>query len=142
MRNFESTLDFILTAFPEWRVRGKGENVWYGRERHWVHVGDDDYYLSLNDNTIGENRDLKGHSTGLAHIAFAVDDIDALVERLLAKGYDLKQDLRKDHPFRKNVYFYEPEGYEIEFVEYLSDVSAEKNRYDDIGTTTVTFADP
>lgn len=30
-------------------------------------------------------------------------------------------------PFRTNVYFVDPAGFEVEFVEYLSDIPAERN---------------
>ncbi|PVZ71636.1 VOC family protein [Pelagibaculum spongiae] len=136
----EDSLDFILTAFPEWKIRAKGKNVWHGVERQWLHVGDDDYYLSLNDNAIGENRNLSGHSPGLAHIAFVVDDIDNIVNRLTQKGYQIRVDMLNSHPFRKIAYFIEPSGFEFEFIEYLSQQPAEKNRYDNIGSTTVSFA--
>ena len=82
----EPTLDFILTAIPEWQVRGQGRMEWHGKPRRWLHVGDDDYYLTLNDDGEGANRDLTGHTSGLAHLAFVVDDLNGVIERLEAKG--------------------------------------------------------
>ena len=76
----EPTLEFIQTAIPEWQVRGQGRMEWHGKPRRWLHVGDDDYFLTLNDDGEGGNRDLTGHATGLAHLAF-VDDLDGVVER-------------------------------------------------------------
>ena len=123
------TLEFLQTAFPDWKIRGRGEMTWYGKPRNWVHVGTDDTYLTLNDNGEGPNRDLAGHAPGLAHLGFTVNDLDALIARLEAKGYiiDIKG---TDHPFRKNVYFVDPAGFQFEFVEYLSDEAAERNLYD------------
>ncbi len=89
VKEIQPTLDFILTAFPEWRVRGEGEMSWYGRSRRWLHVGDEDYYLTLNDDGDEDNRDLAGHSAGLAHLGFVVDDVDSLIKRLTTKGYEI-----------------------------------------------------
>ena len=32
-----------------------------------------------------------------------------------------------DEPHRRNVYFVDPDGMDVEFVEYLSDLPAERN---------------
>ena len=129
-----ATLDFIQTAFPGWKIRGQGEMTWYGKPRRWLHVGDDDYYLTLNDDGEGENRDLSGHAPGLAHLGFVVDDVDGIIERLEAKGYRIDVELA-EHSFRKNVYFVDPAGFQFEFMEYLSDEPGERNRY--VSTATI-----
>ena len=124
-----ATLAFIQTAFPHWRIRGRGEMTWHGKPRHWLHVGDDDFYVTLNDDGEGKNRELTGHAPGLAHLGFVVDDLDAIVERLEAKGYRIDF-WGPEHPYRRNVYFVEPAGFQFEFVQYLSDEPDKKNRYD------------
>ncbi len=127
--DISATLEFIQTAFPDWRVRGQGKMEWHGKPRHWLHVGDDDYYITLNDDGAGAIRDLTGHNPGLAHLGFVVDELDDVIERLEANGY--RVDIEgPDHPFRKNVYFLDPGGIQFEFVQYLSDDPAERNRYD------------
>ena len=127
--DIEATLDFILTAFPHWSVRGQGTMEWHGKPRRWLHVGDDDYYVTLNDDGEGDNRDLTGHQPGLAHLGFVVDDLDGIVGRLEAKGHRIDIE-GPEHPFRKNIYFLDPAGFQFEFVQYLSDVADERNRYD------------
>ncbi|MFQ5562938.1 MAG: VOC family protein [Parvularculaceae bacterium] len=122
------TLDFLKAAFPDWRVRGGGDGDWYGKPRRWVHFGDDDFYVTLNDNGEGAQRDLAGHAPGLAHIGFEVPSVDAVVARLKEAGHEPSQ-WGPDHPYRRNVYFIDGEGLEFEFVEYLSDVPEEKNQY-------------
>ena len=119
-------LDFYQAAFPHWRVRTSGTGDWYGKPRQWLHFGDDYNYLALSDNGEGRNRDLEGHQVGLAHFAFVVDNIDAVVARLTEAGYPQAKG-GADEPFRKNVYFIDPAGFEVEFVQYLSDVPAERN---------------
>ncbi|PCJ72167.1 MAG: glyoxalase [Rhodobiaceae bacterium] len=140
VKNIDVTRAFLLSAFPQWRVRGGGRNTWSGRERNWCHVGDDDYYITLNDNAEGENRDLSGHAPGLAHIGFSVDDSDAIKDRLIKAGYEVRT-YGADHPYRKTVYFIDPEGFEFEFMEYLSDVPTEKNQYGG-ETSTITRPEP
>ncbi|MEM7299893.1 MAG: VOC family protein [Pseudomonadota bacterium] len=125
----EPTLNFLTTAFPDWGVRGGGEADWYGTKRNWVHVGNDDSYFTLNDRGTGVQRHLQGNSAGLAHIAFEVDDLDGLVQRMTDAGFEPRV-FGDEHPFRKNVYYIDPDGLEFEFVEYLSDDPAEKNMYD------------
>ena len=126
--DIDATLNFIQTAFPDWKVRGKGENEWYGKQRHWLHVGTDDYYLTLNDGGGGNNRDLKGHAPGLAHIGFCVEDVDDISARLQNKGYEIAT-IGADHPYRKTIYFIDPAGFEFEFIQYLSLVLEERNMY-------------
>lgn len=119
-------LRFYEAAFPHWQVRASGESEWYGKPRNWLHFGDDYQYLALSDNGEGENRDLAGHQIGLAHFAFTVDNIEAVVNRLAAAGFPRAKG-GADEPFRKNVYFYDPAGFEVEFVEYLSDLPTQRN---------------
>ncbi len=128
VKDISATLDFIQTAFPDWKIRGRGEMTWHGKPRRWLHVGDDDYYLTLNDDGEGENRDLSGHTPGLAHLGFVIDDVDSVIERLEAKGFEIDIE-GAEHPFRKTVYFVDPAGFQFEFMQYLSDVPEEKNLY-------------
>ena len=65
---------------------------------------------------------------GLAHVGIEVDDSDAVAERLKAKGYPVST-IGADHPYRKTVYFFDPAGFEFEFIQYLSDKPAERNLY-------------
>lgn len=126
VNDIESTLAFYQAAFPHWRVRDSGESEWYGQKRRWLHFGDDYQYLTFNDDGVGDNRDLSGHQPGLAHFAFATNNIAAVIERLTAAGFPVDKD-GADEPFRKNAYFIDPAGFEVEFVQYLSDLPQERN---------------
>ena len=121
-----ASLSFYLAAFPHWRIRDSGDGVWFGVARKWLHFGDDHQYLALNDDGDGENRDLAGHTPGLAHFAFVTANIDAVVERLADAGFSVAKE-GADEPYRKNVYFVDPAGFEVEFVEYLSDQPEQRN---------------
>ncbi|QDP00397.1 VOC family protein [Thalassotalea sp. PS06] len=118
VKDLPSTLVFYQAAFPHWSVRGGDSDTWYGTQRNWIRFGDDYQYLTFNDHGQGNNRDLTSSQLGLVHFAFVTSDLCALISRLGA-----------DDPFRRHVYFIDPSGYEVEFVEYLSDLPSERNRY-------------
>lgn len=113
-------LNFYQAAFPHWSVRDEGRGEWSGKARNWLHFGDDYHYIALNDNGVGENRDLAGHQIGLAHLAYVTDDIEGVIQRLSDAGYKVSNN-GDQQPHRRNVYFIAPSGYEIEFVQYFSD---------------------
>jgi len=124
------TLHFYQAAFPHWKVRGEGESDWYGTKRNWVHFGDDYQYLTFNDRGEGENRDIKGVQLGLAHFAFATSDLNGVVERLAEAGFPVDKS-GANAQYRDNLYYIDPNGYEVEFVQYRSDQPEERNLYED-----------
>jgi predicted enzyme related to lactoylglutathione lyase len=126
VNDIPAALAFYQAAFPHWRVRQEGMGDWNGKPRKWLHFGDDYQYLTFNDNGAGDNRDLAGHQPGLSHFAFVTGNIDALIERLAVAGFAVNHD-GADEPYRRNVYFIDPSGFEVEFVEYLSDIPAQRN---------------
>jgi len=119
-------LAFYKAAFPHWRVRDEGGGTWYDKPRKWIHFGDDYQYLAFGDNGIGNSRDLAGHDSGLAHFAFVCGNLDSLIKRLDEAGFNIDNPGAKD-PWRRNVYFIDPDGNEVEFVEYLSDIPEQRN---------------
>lgn len=130
VKDIEKTLHFYKAAFPHWQVRGEGDSDWYGKPRHWLHFGDDYQYLTFNDHGEGENRDLKGHQLGLAHFAYVTNSIEDITARLVSAGYKVANP-GAISPYRKNVYFIDPSGFEVEFVEYLSDEPKLRNIYEE-----------
>ena len=128
VKDIPASLQFYQAAFPHWRVRGQGSKDWYGKPRNWLHFGDDDNYLTFNDNGTGQNRDLESLNIGLAHFAFVVSDLAGLMARLAEAGFT-PAILGAEAPYRKNIYYIDPDGFEVEFVQYLSDVPSERNHY-------------
>ena len=129
----DPSAEFLMAAFPNWRVRGEGGGEWAGIARRWTHVGDDANYVTLNEFKLpkaarGRHRDLQSSEPGLAHLGFEVSDLDAVVKRLKAAGHE-PHHLGEDHPHRRNLYYVTEEGIEFEFVEYFSANPAEKNLY-------------
>jgi len=128
VRDVDGMVRFLTTAFPDFRLRGQGPSC---AGLRWVHVGNDETYLSLLEAT-GEA--LEGWSPysgrpGLNHLGFEVDDAEALRVRLSAAGYR-ETTVPNAHPHRRRVYFEDAEGNDWEFVEYLSADPAERNAYE------------
>ena len=121
-----ASLTFYKAAFPEWAVRDFGEGEWSGKAREWLHFGDDTTYISFNNNAQSVARDLTGHQAGLAHFAFEISSLKALQQRLLDAGFDHRV-RGDDNPYRHNIYYIDPDGNEVEFVQYFSDLNAQRN---------------
>ena len=125
-RDLDGMIRFLQTAFPEFRVRADRGSAG-GR---WVHIGTDHTYLALSQ----ASRDPAepwvpyGGKPGVNHLGFEVDDADALRARLRAAGYR-DTTVANAHPYRKRVYFRDPEGNDWEFVQYLSDDPAKRHDY-------------
>lgn len=82
-----------------------------------VHVGDDRCYLALFQG--------QGHAdwpdygaVGLNHFGFVVDDLDAARNRLEALGATVHHEA--DYEPGRRLYFRDPDGIEVELVEYAS----------------------
>lgn len=125
VRDIHAALRFLQAALPKWQVRYEGE----GERGPWLHFGDDETYIDLDtavEATEGGRKPY--HHTGCNHIGFVVDDLSALRERLKAAGYEEGM-LALDHPHRLRAYFYDEDGIEWEFIEYLSNNPSERNDY-------------
>ncbi len=65
---------------------------------------------------------------GVNHLAWVVDDLSAVVQRLEAHGYR-KGIPVEPHPHRRRAYYHDAAGFEWEFVEYLSNRPEERHAY-------------
>ncbi len=116
---------FMLTAFPHFHIRGQGND---SQNRHWRHVGDDDFYVALQQGSEGGTRTPYGNTPGFNHLAWEVNDLDALNKRMQEAGYPVNL-VADEHPARTRMYFYDPEGNDWEFVQYHSTDPSERNDY-------------
>ena len=125
VENTEEMEQFLLAAFPDFRRRGEGLD---GQGRPWRHVGNDEFYIALQTVPVNSQRTPYGNDTGLNHLGWEVDDLQALVRRMAAAGFapNLSAD---NHPARNRRYFYDPDGNDWEFVQYLVDEIDERNDY-------------
>lgn len=127
VRDVDATIRFLHTAFPEFRIRFDGAGA---EGERWVHIGTDDSYLALSA-AAGEPSERwvpYGGKPGVNHLGFEVGNVEALRARMLAAGYE-DSSVPNDHPYRKRVYFNDPEGNDWEFVEYRSSDPAKRNDY-------------
>ena len=125
VRSLDEAVRFLCTALPELRVRGRG----VGDHGPWLHLGTDESYLALEE----ASQDRRGARApyadpGLNHLGFVVGDAEAVAARLRAAGY--REGFQAPpHPHRRRVYFFDRDGNEDEFVEYLSDDPSKRNDY-------------
>ena len=122
----DKAISFLQTAMPQLKVRGGGTGE---KCRRWVHIGTEHSYLAIEDRGAqGPGPHQPYIHPGMNHIGFVVDDLDAVAERLRSSGY--KEGMSAmDHPHRRRIYFFDDDGNEYEFVEYLSTEASERNDY-------------
>ena len=126
--DIDKRLAFYRAAFPHWHVRGGDKGEWSGKPRNWLHFGDDYQYIAFADNGVGDNRDLTGHQVGLAHFAYITSDLKGTIARITQAGFAIHKDGTPDE-YRENIYFLDADGYEVEFVQYHTDIPTLRNRY-------------
>lgn len=128
VRDIDGMIRFLRTAFPEFQVRAEGKNQDGSR---WVHIGSSETYIALSPANANPEQDWipYGGMPGVNHLAFEVDDVEALRHRLKSAGYR-DSTVPNAHPHRRRVYFYDPEGNDWEFVQYFSQDLAERHDYE------------
>jgi catechol 2,3-dioxygenase-like lactoylglutathione lyase family enzyme len=89
-------------------VRGEGISQDGGR---WVHVGTQETYIALNPAKAELERRWTPYRglQGVNHLAYEVDDVEALCKRMKSAGYR-ESTPPNVHPHRKRRYFYDAEG--------------------------------
>jgi catechol 2,3-dioxygenase-like lactoylglutathione lyase family enzyme len=126
VRDIDATIRFLQKALPEFRIRFDGMDPQGFR---WVHIGTDDTYIALIQSTIEVDERRKPIGVpGVNHLAYEVEDVDKLRERLRSAGYT-DSTFPNQHMYRKRVYFHDPDGNEWEFVQYFSDDPAKRHDY-------------
>ena len=127
VQDFDNAVRFLQAAFPSFSIRREGEN----EGRRWMHIGTADTYIALNEASRAPSgsREPYDGRPGINHLGYEVDDVDGVRERLAAAGFR-DSTYPNNHPHRRRVYFYDADGNDWEFVEYLSDKIEERNDYD------------
>ncbi len=85
-----------------------------------AHVGDDRCYLALFQSSpeLAARPKVDYNAVGLNHFGFVVDDLDAARSRLTNHG--LTPHHEQDYEPGRRLYFYDPDGIEVELVQYES----------------------
>lgn len=130
VQDIDRATRFLTTALPSWRIRGGGTMDWFGKTIRWQHVGTDDSYLALQGGGEGALPDWQTHRLGVKHLGFVVTDLDAVVRLLTEAGFPVDHGV-PDHPHRRRVYFSPDDLVQAEFIEYRSEVPAQRNSYSD-----------
>ncbi|GAB4376775.1 MAG: VOC family protein [Elainellaceae cyanobacterium] len=110
--NLDATKQFYQTLFPNWYVRAEGE--WQGDR--WMHFGDRQFYLALNDDPTGRRDHQPYEGIGINHVGFVIDDGEKMKAVLEANGIEYYTMNAPETKFR--IYVNDPDGNEIELVEY------------------------
>lgn len=120
-------LRFVQTSFPEFGIRADRTDADGSR---WVHVGTDETYLALTAASQPRDPSWEPYSgqPGVSHLGVEVDDAAGLRGRMLAVGFE-ESTVPNSHPYRRRVYFLDPDDNDWEFVEYLSADPAKRHDY-------------
>jgi len=126
VNNINESVHFFQTAFPDFKIRG-GDDAF----KEWLHLGDDYTYIAIEQikSNTGDKTQKNYDKIGINHIAFVVKDIESVTDRLENEGYQRSYPKSKEK-FRIRDYFFDADGNEFEFVEYLSDVVEERNLFE------------
>ncbi|MBR8836939.1 MAG: VOC family protein [Stigonema ocellatum SAG 48.90 = DSM 106950] len=111
-KDIDATKRFYQTLFPDWYVRAEG--VFNGSP--WIHFGNNQFYLALNDKTDQERVHQPYESIGINHVGFVIPDGEAMKKLLDAEGIEYYTLTAPETKHR--VYVNDPDGNEIELVEY------------------------
>lgn len=112
VNNVKASTDFYLRLMGG-KVRWEGTN---SNGRRAVHIGDDRTYLSLFEAAETSPAPVGYGTTGFNHLGFEVDDLASYREILTNMGVEIKGE--EDYEPGRRLYFYDPDGIEIELVEY------------------------
>ncbi len=126
VKNIDESIKFLSAAFPEFKVRGQGEDA--DKDR-WLHFGTEQYYIALQQNSVPHTSKRRRYiDVGVNHLGFVVEDLSGISNRLTAAGYKCTMQ-SEPHEFRDRMYFVDNDEVEWEFVEYFSSANSERNEY-------------
>jgi catechol 2,3-dioxygenase-like lactoylglutathione lyase family enzyme len=105
VRFYEDVFDF--------KVRWRGP-IDGGRPA--AHIGGDAFYLALFETDAAGRAPYDYTTVGVNHYGFVVDNLDDVLGRLAALGVECH--LTADYAPGRRAYFFDPDGQEVEVVEY------------------------
>ncbi len=111
-----SDLDRSIAFYTElfgYEVRWQG-TLTDGRPA--AHVGDDRHYIALFQSSADGRSTVDYTAVGMNHVGFVVESIDRVKSTLQALGVEPVAE--HDYEPGQRLYFYDPDGIEIELVEY------------------------
>lgn len=124
VQDLEATQQFYLTLFPDWFVRAEGSvqtSTPDGKNvvERWRHLGNEQFYIALNDAPRQQRSQHPYEGIGINHVGFVIDDSDRMKALLDSKGIEYYTYTSPETKLR--IYVSDPDGNEIELVEYQED---------------------
>ncbi|YAF94200.1 MAG: VOC family protein [Nodularia sp. CChRGM 3473] len=114
-KNITASKNFYQTLFPDWYIRAEG--VFNGSR--WMHFGNNQFYLALNDDADQKRVHEPYETIGINHVGFVIQDGEAMKNLLAKEGIEYYTMTATETKYR--IYVNDPDGNEIELVEYQSD---------------------
>jgi len=112
-QDIDASQQFYQTIFPDWYIRAQGKS---SEGKLWRHFGNNQFYLALNEAENNIRHDYPYEGVGINHIGLVIDDGEKLKLMLEASGIEF---YTLEAPETKHrIYVSDPDGNEIEFVEY------------------------
>lgn len=110
----ERTAAMLCDIFG-WHVRWKGDSMKGGAS---MHIGTEDQYVAVYalPEVEASNESSYTHAGGLNHIAFVVDDLDAIEARVRAAGFEPGS--FADYEPGRRFYFWDHDNIEYEVLSY------------------------
>jgi catechol 2,3-dioxygenase-like lactoylglutathione lyase family enzyme len=115
--DLEASQAFYQIVFPEWYVRAEDRHD----QRPWVHLGDDQFYFCLNHTPDLTRVHAIYENIGVNHVGFTVNNGEEIKVRLEKNNIDYYTLAAPETKHR--IYVTDPDGNEIELVEYNPDYS-------------------
>lgn len=111
--SLEKSIDFYCRLFGlKLRWRSPADDP----EQPGAHVGDDHSYIAMFEAPQAERVDADYDRVGLNHFGLVVEDLARYRGRLRELG--IEPHLERDYEPGRRLYFYDPDGIEVELVEY------------------------
>ncbi len=108
----ETSTAFYRQLF-DFEIRWQGVN---SEGRPAAHIGDQHHYLALFEASKAGAARNSYDRVGLNHLAFVVENLKSLKRRLIKLG--VEPHLEADYEPGQRLYFHDPDGIEVELVEY------------------------
>ena len=111
--DLQKSIDFYRTLFGfTLRWRDSSDSA----EQPAAHVGDERSYIAIFEAPQAGRADADYDRVGLNHFGLVVDHLDRYRSRLAEMG--VQPHLERDYDPGRRLYFYDPDGIEVELVEY------------------------
>ncbi|MCP5108615.1 MAG: VOC family protein, partial [bacterium] len=113
--DIDAAITFLKILEPAFKVR---HDETPEDKFRWAHIGTDDSYIALQEpHNAPEAKDTRRlyQDIGLNHLAWVVEDLDAVAARLEENGF--RRGIPTDpHPYRKRAYYFDSAGFEWEIL--------------------------